>query len=149
MKLRKLYEAVKVMRNTAVVDDDFPKAMYAVDRLVYQIENSPAIPKVICLCGSSRFFGEYQKAEYELTMSGHIYLSIGFYPHSPTHGEGIGHNSQEKIMLDELHKRKIDMSDEVFVLNVGGYIGESTQSEIEYAEKHGIPVKYLEPLRGE
>lgn len=51
-----------------------------------------------------------------------------------------------KTMLDELHKRKIDLSDEILVLNVGGYIGESTRSEINYAEAHGKPVKYLEPI---
>lgn len=72
---------------------------------------------------------------------------MGFYPHASAehgHGEGVGHNSAEKVALDELHKRKIDLADEVFVLNVGGYIGESTQSEINYALAHNKPVGYLE-----
>lgn len=41
-----------------------------------------------------------------------------------------------KIMLDDMHKRKIDMADEIYVINVGGYIGESTNSEIEYAKQN-------------
>ncbi len=45
--------------------------------------------------------------------------------------------------LDELHLRKIDLADEVFILNVGGYIGESTRKEIEYAQRQGKPIKYL------
>jgi cell division protein FtsB len=60
------------------------------------------------------------------------------------HGEQAGCTPEQKIALDELHKRKIDLADEVLVLNVGGYIGESTRSEIEYARKLGKPVRYLE-----
>lgn len=102
-------------------------------------------PKIVCLCGSSRFYKEYQQAEYEETMKGNIYLSIGFYPHSAgqAHGEGVGCTSEQKIALDELHKRKIDLADEVYVLDVGGYIGDSTRSEIDYAIKAGKPVRYL------
>ena len=104
-------------------------------------------PKKVCLCGSSRFYKEYQEAEYSETMKGHIYLSIGFYPHASDeiHGEGVGHNSSEKVWLDELHKRKIDLADEVLVLNVGGYIGDSTRSEVAYAERAGKPIRWLEP----
>jgi hypothetical protein len=106
-------------------------------------------PKVVCLCGSSRFYDAYQQAEYEETMKGHIYLSIGFYPHSTdqAHGEGVGCTSDEKKALDELHKRKIDLADEVFVLNVGGYIGDSTKSEVEYAKATGTPIRWLEPCQ--
>lgn len=104
-------------------------------------------PEIICLCGSTRFFDEFQRANYELTMQGKIVLSVGFYPHASAehgHGEGVGHDSDKKVMLDELHKRKIDLADRVHVLNVGGYIGDSTRSEITYAEKHSVPVTYLE-----
>lgn len=103
-------------------------------------------PKVVCLCGSSRFYDEWQRAEYEETMKGNIYLSIGFYPHSAgqAHGEGVGCTPEQKIALDELHKRKIDMADEVLVLNVGGYIGDSTRSEILYAMETGKDIRYLE-----
>lgn len=104
-------------------------------------------PAIVCLCGSTRFYDAFQEANYRLTMAGVIVLSVGFYPHSKAehgHGEGVGHDSAEKVALDDLHKRKIDLADYVLVLNVGGYIGESTRSEIEYAESIGRPVEYLE-----
>ena len=109
-------------------------------------------PEVVTLCGSTRFFHEFQRANFRLTMQGKIVLSVGFFAGSPDqmvaeHGEGVGITPDEKVMLDELHKRKIDLSDRVLVLNVGGYIGESTRSEIEYAEAIHVPVDYLEPLR--
>jgi hypothetical protein len=106
-------------------------------------------PEIVVLCGSTRFYDEFQRANYELTMAGAIVLSVGFYPHAQAehgHGEGVGHDSAEKVALDELHKRKIDLADRVLVLNVGGYIGESTRSEIAYAEKIGRPVDYLESV---
>ena len=103
-------------------------------------------PKVVCLCGSTRFYDAFESANYEETMGGKIVLSVGFYNHSldRMHGEYVGCTPEQKIMLDELHKRKIDICNEVLVLNVGGYIGESTRSEIEYAEKIGRSVGYLE-----
>jgi hypothetical protein len=106
-------------------------------------------PQIVCLCGSTRFYDEYQQAYYDLTMQGQVVLSVGFYPHAKAehgHGEGVGHDSVEKVALDDLHKRKIDLADWVYVLNVGGYVGESTRSEIAYAERWGKPVSYLEPL---
>lgn len=104
-------------------------------------------PKIVCLCGSTRFYEAFQQANYDETMAGRIVLSVGFYPHSKAaagHGEGVGHDSAEKFALDELHKRKIDLADEVLVLNVGGYIGQSTRSEIDYALYHNKPVRYLD-----
>ena len=108
--------------------------------------NQAARPTVVCLCGSSRFYKEFQEAAYEETMAGRIYLSIGFYPYAADekHGEGVGHNSDEKLFLDELHKRKIDMADEVLVVNVGGYIGDSTKSEVAYAIRKGKPIRWRE-----
>jgi hypothetical protein len=106
-------------------------------------------PQIVCLCGSTRFYDEFQQANYELTMAGKIVLSVGFYPHAKAehgHGEGVGHDSAEKVALDELHKCKIDLADEVYVLNVGGYIGESTRSEVAYAVTTGKPVRWLEPV---
>lgn len=106
-------------------------------------------PEIVCLCGSTRFYDQFQQANYELTMQGKIVLSVGFYPHAKAqhgHGEGVGHDSAEKVALDELHKRKIDLADRVLVLNVGGYIGESTRGEIDYALAHGVPVDYLEAV---
>ncbi|WP_426513138.1 hypothetical protein ACPPVO_22430 [Dactylosporangium sp. McL0621] len=103
-------------------------------------------PTIVCLCGSTRFYDAFQQANYDLTMAGQIVLSVGFYPHAKAehgHGEGVGHDSAEKLALDELHKRKIDLADYVYVLNVDGYIGESTRGEIAYAEALGRPIQYL------
>lgn len=117
--------------------------------LVRDFRGHRARPEIVVLCGSTRFYDEFQRANYSLTMAGEIVLSVGFYPHSSAthgHGGGVGHDSDEKVALDELHKRKIDLADYVYVLNVGGYIGSSTRSEIEYAESIHRPVRYMEPL---
>lgn len=104
------------------------------------------LPRIVCLCGSTRFYKQFQEMNYRLTMLGDIVLSVGFFGHSPeaNHSEDVGCTPEQKIALDELHKRKIDLADEIFVINVGGYIGESTRSEIEYAEAHGKHVIYME-----
>lgn len=75
-----------------------------------------------------------------LTLEGNIVISVGLFGHS---GDTEVWLEETKTMLDDMHKRKIDMADEIFVINVGGYIGESTKSEIEYAIKTGKLVKYL------
>lgn len=108
-------------------------------------------PTVVCLCGSSRFFKEYQAAEFYETMAGRIYLSIGFYPNGPVqeHGQTVGITPDEKERLDVLHLAKIDLADEVLILNVGGYLGESTFREMFYAYKTGKTVRWLEPVSGE
>lgn len=105
-------------------------------------------PKIVCLCGSTKFYDAFQKANYEETMKGNIVLSVGFYPHSSgqAHGEEIGISPEQKEALDELHKRKIDLADEVLILNVGGYIGESTKSEMMYANEKGKALRWLEPI---
>lgn len=104
-------------------------------------------PRVVCLCGSTRFYEQFQRANYEETMAGRIVLSVGFYPHASeqAHGESIGITAEQKAALDELHKRKIDLADEILVVNVGGYVGASTRSEIEYARVKGKPIRWLEP----
>jgi len=103
-------------------------------------------PKIVCLCGSTRFKDAFDEANYKETMAGKIVLSIGFYMHATgnRHGQEIGATPGQKIALDELHKRKIDLADEVLILNVGGYIGESTKSELEYAKAKGKTVRFLE-----
>ncbi len=103
-------------------------------------------PRIVCLCGSTRFKDAFDEANYQETMSGKIVLSVGFFMHASRnrHGGDIGATPKQKVALDELHKRKIDLADEVFVLNVGGYIGESTRDEIEYAKFIGRPIRYLE-----
>lgn len=103
-------------------------------------------PKIVCLCGSTRFYKEFVKANYEETMKGNIVLSVGFYRHASEemHGEKIDITYKQEAMLAELHKRKIDICDEVLVINVGLYIGESTMSEIRYAIDIDKPVRFLE-----
>lgn len=104
--------------------------------------------KVITLCGSSRFKEDFFKVQKDLTLKGNIVISLGLFGHSGD--DEVWENMNEgtltntKKMLDDMHKRKIDMADEIFVVNVGGYIGESTKSEIEYAKIHGKKVNYLE-----
>ncbi len=105
-------------------------------------------PTVVCLCGSTRFHGEFQRANYKETMAGRIVLSVGFFHHSSevAHGEKIGCTPGQKKMLDQLHLHKIEMADEVLVINVGGYIGESTSREIEWAMSLGKKIRFLEPM---
>ena len=97
--------------------------------------------KIITLCGSTRFKEEFLQAQKELTLQGNIVISVGLFGHS---GDEEVWNDGVKEMLDDMHLRKIDMADEIFVVNVGGYIGESTRREIAYAEAHGKKVNYLE-----
>ena len=104
--------------------------------------------KVITLCGSTRFEEEFMNVQRDLTLQGNIVISVGLFGHSGDNevweNMDEGTLTKTKEMLDDIHKRKIDMSDEIFVINVGGYIGDSTRSEIEYAKVHGKVVKYLE-----
>lgn len=104
--------------------------------------------KVITLCGSTRFKDEFMEAQKRLTLAGNIVISVGLFGHSGDNEvwEGMSEDTltRTKIMLDDMHKRKIDMADEIFVINVGGYIGSSTKSEIEYAKATGKVVNYLE-----
>ena len=106
--------------------------------------------KVITLCGSTKFKDEFLRVQKELTLKGYIVLSVGLFGHSGDNevweNMDEGTLTKTKEMLDDMHKRKIDMSDEIFVINVNGYIGESTKSEIEYAIKNGKKVNYLEKL---
>lgn len=87
-------------------------------------------------------------AQKRLTLEGHIVISVGLFGHSGDEevwdGMDEGTLSKTKEMLDDMHKRKIDMADEIFVINVGGYIGDSTRSEIDYAIEHGKKIRYLE-----
>ena len=104
--------------------------------------------KVITLCGKAKFKEEFLKVQKDLTLKGNIVISVGLFGHSGDNevweNMDEGTLTKTKEMLDDMHKRKIDMSDEIFVINVGGYIGESTKSEIEYAKEHGKIVNYLE-----
>lgn len=103
--------------------------------------------KIITLCGSTRFKEEFLKAQKDLTLKGNIVISVGLFGHSGDNEvwEGMSEDTltKTKIMLDDMHKRKIDLSDEIFVINPKGYIGKSTLSEIEYAKETGKTITYL------
>ena len=99
--------------------------------------------RIITLCGSTKFRDEFIAEQKRLTLEGNIVISVGLFGHS---GDDEVWSENTKEMLDDMHKRKIDLADEIFVINVGGYIGSSTLSEIEYAKKTGKVVKYLEPI---
>ncbi len=98
---------------------------------------------VITLCGSTRFRDEYMKAQKRLTLDGNIVISVGLFGHS---GDAEVWTEGTKEMLDEMHLSKIDMADEIFVVNPGGYVGESTSREIAYALSQGKKVRSLCPI---
>ena len=104
--------------------------------------------EVVTLCGSTRFKDEFIKEQKRLTLEGKIVISVGLFGHSGDNE--VWENMTEdtltktKEMLDDMHKRKIDMADSIHVINVNGYIGSSTRSEIEYAKKHNKKITYLE-----
>jgi len=104
-------------------------------------------PKVVCLCGSTRFRTAFERAAEDETMRGRIVLTVNVFGNNDGNPVKTGLrfvSEDDKVMLDDLHKRKIDQADEVLVINVNGYIGESTRSEIEYAHSLGLPIRYLE-----
>lgn len=113
-------------------------------------------PKIVCLCGSTRFMDAFQEANLKETIAGKIVLSIGCNTKSDADLMALGELTEEsKAMLDQLHLRKIDLADEVLILNVGGYVGSSTRNEILYAARLKKQLRWLEPfgipedLRGE
>ena len=75
--------------------------------------------KVITLCGSTKFKDEFFVVQKRLTLEGNIVISVGMFGHS---GDGDVVTDEVKVMLDDMHKRKIDMADEIFVINKNGYI---------------------------
>lgn len=107
-------------------------------------------PTVVTLCGSTRFMDQFFASGWDETLKGRIVLSVGVAKHMDTPdgghvGEALG--PETCAALDELHKRKIDLSDEILVLNVDGYVGHSTRGEIEYAIKTRKIVRWLEPTK--
>lgn len=104
--------------------------------------------KVITLCGSTRFKDEFMESQKRLTLEGNIVISVGLFGHAGDaevwENMDEGTLTKTKEMLDDMHKRKIDMADEIYVINVGGYIGSSTKSGIEYAKATGKGIRYLE-----
>ncbi|MBC3760959.1 hypothetical protein ACUN7V_20780 [Quadrisphaera oryzae] len=98
-------------------------------------------PEVVTLCGSTRFREAFESEQRRLTLEGRIVLSVGMFGHE----EGLDQTSPAKADLDALHLRKIDLSQRIHVINVGGYVGTSTRREVAYARARGVAVTYLEP----
>lgn len=98
-------------------------------------------PTVVCLCGSTRFYEAFRSANLRETLAGNIVLSIGCDFKSD---DALGLVEADKARLDALHLEKIKMADEVLILNVGGYLGESTSRELAYALEVGKRVRWLE-----
>lgn len=96
-------------------------------------------PKIITLCGSTKFKMEFEAKNKELTLAGNIVISVACFGHS-----GDTFTDEQKVLLDEIHKRKIDLADAIYVINKDGYIGASTRSEIEYAKAHGKEIIFME-----
>ncbi len=99
--------------------------------------------KIITLCGSIKFKDEFMRVQEKLTLDGNIVLTPNFFNNIKKEEIDL----ETKKMLDEMHKQKIDMSDEIYVINVGGYIGESTKNEIEYVKEKGKRISYLENIK--
>lgn len=101
-------------------------------------------PVITCLCGSTRFKAEFIEANFRETMAGRIVLTVGFFTHAD--GERYPCTEAEKVRLDALHLRKIELADEVLVVSdATGYYGDSTRREIEHARRLGKPVRFLTP----
>ena len=94
---------------------------------------------IVTLCGSTKFKEDFERVNRELTLAGNIVISVGCFGHS-----GDVFSEDQKIMLDDIHKRKIDMADGIYVINRNGYVGESTRSEIRYAYLHNKTVAFME-----
>ncbi|MFD5427704.1 hypothetical protein [Streptomyces sp. NPDC127084] len=97
----------------------------------------PDRPEIVCICGSTRFVDEMHAANRDLTFAGVIVVAPGEADGPVT--------DEQKTVLDALHLRKIDLADRVLVVNPGGYIGESTSREIDYAHATGKPISFTDP----
>lgn len=95
---------------------------------------------IICLCGSTKFKDIYEKTEKEFALKGYVVITVSCFPSSDNDPRLL----KKKDLLDKIHLQKIRMSEEIFVINPGGYIGESTCREIKYAKKLGKTIRYLE-----
>ena len=112
------------------------------------------IPKIICICGSTRFIEKMAVLSWELEKEGNIVIGMHLLPinyldkNALDITDNVAESQGVKKDIDELHLRKIDLAHEILVVNIDGYIGDSTRSEIEYAEKIGKPVRFLEKQNG-
>lgn len=103
------------------------------------------MPTIVVLCGSCKFKEHFIRQNFLETMKGNIVLSIGFFSHKEQ--ETFEPTPEEKQMLDRLYFRKIDLAHEAVILNVGGYVGQSTRNEVNYAKSQNKVIRWLEPDR--
>lgn len=96
-------------------------------------------PRIITLCGSTLFKSDYEAVMREETLKGHLVISVGLFGHV----EGLDMEGDVKKNLDQLHLRKIDLADEVLIINPGDYVGSSTKNEIAYAREQGKPIRFM------
>jgi len=111
-----------------------------------EIELDDKFPEIVCLCGSTRFVDTFNEWRQKLTLEGKIVLAIEIVTTQSREEDPQHVNPQVKAMLDESYLRKIDLADRVMILNVSGYIGESTTREIAYSKKKDKQIDYLEKL---
>ena len=97
---------------------------------------------IITLCGSTRFKDEYELVAKELALQGHTVLSVNLFAHA----DNIELTQEQKIRLDNAHKQKISISDAIYVINKDHYIGKSTYGEIDWAERLGKKIFFLEDI---
>jgi hypothetical protein len=106
-------------------------------------------PRIITLCGSTRFPEVFALANMNLTLQGYIVIGLSCYGHAdePRGAKFLtsdaDENTEAKKLLDKIHLAKIDISDEIYVVNPGMYIGEGTKREIEYAQRQGKVVRWM------
>lgn len=136
-----------VQHNTPVFDENRRNILFTgLDQLITDTPFPfPKRPTIVYLCGSTRFMDAFEEANFRETLAGRIVLTVGVNMKKLAF---IALDDKETVKknLDKLHRQKIDMADEILVLNVGGYIGESTRKEIEYAQAKGKKVRFLEPV---
>lgn len=100
------------------------------------------VPKIICLCGSARFTDAVYKAYANEALKGNLVLT--YLPERVFTSRMWHSDTVLKTALDTLHLQRIDLANEILVLNVEGYIGKSTSNEIKYAKSIGKQIRYLE-----
>ena len=121
----------------------YPQLLTPEEKLA-QAKQALDIPRIVVICGSTRFMADMQEANLRETAAGHIVVAPGVNMKEP-HALWATEEQAEplKARLDALHRAKIRLADEVLV--VGDYIGDSTRAEIRYAASLGMPIRYTHP----
>jgi hypothetical protein len=134
------FDPVSIISPEGATSQDHDTAMLQQSLEIARI-HAQKRPVVVTLCGSTRFMEDFERVSKEETLAGRIVISVGYNIHSD---EAISISVEKKILLDELHLRKIDICDEILVINKGGYIDESTKREIQYASDNNKIIRYME-----